>query len=121
MTGAAQGAEVRLFANGTLIGTATAEGAEVVVTTNGTTELGDGDYAITARLVYAGSLGDESSALDISIDATAPAPITSTPVELVDLGDTFSYDAESTDEGEPGLAYSLEGAPFGDDDQLVDR
>ena len=112
VTGVAAGAEVRLFADGTLIGLATAEGTEVVVATNGTTELADGDNAITARLVYAGAVGDESTALDISIDATSPEPITSTPDETVNQINLFSYDAESASEGESGVVYSLANAPI---------
>ena len=113
VTGASFGATVNLYADGTLIGSAVAEGSEVVVTTHGTTVLEDGEFELTATLKFGDEQGEASDPLEITIDTTPPAEITSTPLPTVILGEPFGYDAESADEGIDGAVYSVEGAPEG--------
>jgi cyclophilin family peptidyl-prolyl cis-trans isomerase len=87
VTGVLPGAEVRVFAAGTLIGTATVPAGQtsVTVTTNGTTALTNGVKAITATQTlndYAWTAGNRSgttdlaslpsAALNITVDAVAP-------------------------------------------------
>jgi len=86
--GVVAGATVELFANGTLIGSATASGTSVTITTNGTVPLSQGEVAITAtqtlndesvsvgNLTTTTDLGSpDSSALTVTIAADNTAPV----------------------------------------------
>jgi hypothetical protein len=67
------GALVKIYADGTLIGTATASAATTTVTTNGTTALADGAHAITATQTLPGQAESAPSApLQVTIDTIAP-------------------------------------------------
>ncbi|MCS7033617.1 MAG: M12 family metallo-peptidase [Phycisphaerae bacterium] len=71
--GTIAGALVQVYADGTLIGQATATGATTVVTTNGTTALADGLRNITARQTEPGKLqSPDSIGLGVTIDTVAP-------------------------------------------------
>lgn len=111
VSGVVSGAEVRLYASDTLIGSAVATGTEVVVTTNSSVALSDGEYDITATLVFDSIEGEESESLQIVIDTTAPAVISTLPVEIVNQDESFTYDPASADEGGTGMVYSLVDAP----------
>ncbi|TWT77000.1 Peptidyl-prolyl cis-trans isomerase A precursor [Posidoniimonas polymericola] len=114
VTNAFVGAEVQIFAGDVLIGSATAQSSTVVVTTNGSVALSDGQHAITAVQSVGGVVGDPTAALAITVDASAPAAITSAAPEVVALeGEPFTYDVQSADEGQAGVRYSLSGEPSG--------
>jgi RHS repeat-associated protein len=67
------GATVKIFANGTLIGSAVATGTSTVVTTDGAFDLADGAVAITSRQLEPFKLESvESSSLGIAVDTVAP-------------------------------------------------
>jgi VCBS repeat-containing protein len=113
VSGTATGAEVRVYAGGTLVGTATATGSQTVVTTNGSTALANGSVSITATQVVGGVESSISPALSITVDATAPAGFTTTPPSTTRFNQPFTYDANSPDEGLANLTYSLGNAPSG--------
>ena len=67
------GATVRLFANGTLVGTAVASGSTTTIVTDGTTAIPAGIVSFTARQQVGGQneTGD-SAATTVTIDTTSP-------------------------------------------------
>ena len=60
-----------------------------------------------------GSESQRSPELQITIDTTAPAAIVSDPPSTVQVGQSYSFDADSPDEGTAGISYSLESEPSG--------
>ncbi len=98
VSGVLSGANVQLFSDGTLIGSATAAGASVVITTNGSSTLADGSHAITAtqtltdQTVSVGNLSTTtnlastaSTALTIKVDATAPVLTPAAPAQALTI------------------------------------
>ena len=77
VSGTVAGAEVRLYADGTLIGSAVAGGTATVVQTDGVTTLTDGARSITATQKETGKFESATSpALTVTIDTVAPALLT---------------------------------------------
>jgi ELWxxDGT repeat protein/VCBS repeat-containing protein len=113
VSGVSSGAEVRLFSDGVLIGTATATGTSVTITTNGTVSLADGVRNITARQATGGGESSASPALAITIDAAPPAAIVAAFPATTPFGQAFSYNADSPSEGQTGIVYSLANSPTG--------
>jgi VCBS repeat-containing protein len=113
VSGVAPGGEVRLYSGDTLIGSAVATGSTVTIVTNGTATLTDGVHQIYARQTLSGSESPASVSLAVTIDTTAPAPISTTPGATVAFGDSYTYDPSSTSEGAAGITYSLLNAPTG--------
>ncbi|MEQ8790122.1 MAG: Ig-like domain-containing protein [Pirellulaceae bacterium] len=113
VTGVTDGAVVRVYSDGVEIGSAVASGGAATVTTDASTVLADGARAITARQFINGAQGAPSGTLTVTIDATAPAAVTGTPPETVVHGQLFEFDAQSADEGQTGVVYSLDGEPTG--------
>ena len=111
VTGVVDGATVRVFSDGVLIGQGTANGG-VTITTNGATTLTDGTHSIIATQEVAGVQGPASTGLSITIDATAPGVFTSTAPTGAIVGSDISYDANNTGDG-TGITYSLTNAPTG--------
>jgi len=73
VSGTVGGATVRIYADGTLIGSAVASEATTTVTTNGTVDLIDGDHSITACQEESGKAeSDHSAALTVTVDTVAP-------------------------------------------------
>jgi len=71
--GTTPGSLVTLYANGTLIGSATAGGTTAVVTTDGAFDLADGSHAVTARQVEPGKgESPHSAALTVTVDTSGP-------------------------------------------------
>jgi VCBS repeat-containing protein len=70
-SGAESGAIVRLYANGTEVGNATADASGNWTVT--ASPRPDGTYTFTARVENAGSLGPASAGLSVTVDRTAPA------------------------------------------------
>ncbi|MEX0818566.1 MAG: Ig domain-containing protein, partial [Pirellulaceae bacterium] len=111
ISGVVDGAVVRLFSDGTLIGQATADGG-ATITTNGTATLADGTRSIIAVQELDGVEGPASTSLSITVDSVAPGDFTSTaPTEII-VDQDISYDADSEDEGDD-VTYSLANAPAG--------
>ncbi|MCK4874191.1 MAG: VCBS repeat-containing protein, partial [Phycisphaerales bacterium] len=111
ITGTTAGATVLLYADDTLIGQATAAGDTTTITTDGLTELVDGTYAITVtQTVYCTSV--HSRTMTLTVDATTPT-ITSLPYRFVVLGETYTYDIQSDEEGNDGVVYTLPSMPDG--------
>lgn len=111
--GVINGAEVRLFNGDVLIGTATAFDTSATVTTNGLFALAEGLQTLQATQLVNGSESPRSVGLDITIDSVPPAAIPSDAPTTVQLGQTYSFDADSPDEGAAGVMYSLISAPNG--------
>ena len=109
--GLVPGALVSLYANETLIGTAVADDSRTNVRTDGTTILEDGTYQITATMTFGDVEGEASNPLEVTIDSNVE--FTSTPPSTVRVGDLFTYDAESSEEGDPGVSYSALATPEG--------
>lgn len=109
--GVVDGAIVRLFADGVLIGQGSANGG-VTITTNGSTTLTNGTHSIIATQEVEGVQGPSSSGLTITIDTAAPGAFTSSAPTGAIVDNDISYDVESVDEGN-GITYSLNNAPVG--------
>jgi len=120
------GSRVTLFADGVVepIGEALATGTTVTITTNGTVPLANGTHSITAvqTLVdqvvnigdYQGVIdlaSDPSTALTITVDATAPAFLTPPPVVATEHT-RYVYDVQ-TDDDPGGVSYALLAGPGG--------
>jgi len=87
---ATAGTEVRLFANGTQVGSSPITNGNYSVTA----DLADGTYSITARAVDAqGNEGDESGGIDVTIDTAAP-PVPDVP-DLTPESDTGTSNTDN--------------------------
>ena len=111
--GVTDGAEVSVYADGVLIGTATASGDSVTVTTDGETTIADGTCSITATQGLSGNASEASTAIEVTIDTVAPADLDEDPTDVAEINVLYEFDADSGDEGEEGLLYSLSDAPDG--------
>ncbi len=111
VNGVVDGATVRLFSNGVLLGQAMANNG-ATITTDGSTNLVEGTHSIIATQEVGGVQGPATSPLTVTVDTTAPGAFTSTPPTSVIFDQDISYDANSADEGN-GVVYSLSGAPAG--------
>ena len=109
--GVVDGATVRLFSDGVLIGQGTANGG-VTITTNGATTLTNGTHSIIATQEVDGLQGPASASLSITVDTAAPGAFTSAAPTGAIVDNDISYDANSADEGN-GITYSLSSAPTG--------
>ncbi|MEI8196523.1 MAG: hypothetical protein WCI73_11490, partial [Phycisphaerae bacterium] len=94
VVGTTTGTTVRLYADGTLLGSAVAGGTTTMVTTDGTTALGEGTWSITAtQTLGSGSPSTPSPALNVIIDSVvptlnlpdAPSGLTGGPIALLNL------------------------------------
>ena len=106
--GADTGAEIRLYADGVLIGSATADGA-TEVESDGSTSLNDGSRQWTATQVVDGVESLPSEALSVVID-TQVAIVTVAP-DQAEVASELVYDVGSDEEGDPGLNYGLAAEP----------
>ncbi len=120
------GSRVTLFADGIVepIGEALATGTTVTITTNGTVPLADGTHSITAvqtlvdQVVDIGDYqdvidlaSDPSTALTITVDATAPAFLAPPPAVATEHSQ-YAYDVQ-TDDDPGGVSYLLLAGPDG--------
>lgn len=111
LSGVVPGATVEVFADGVIIGTATATADSVTVVTDGTTQLAEGAHTITATQRLQSVTSAVSSGLALEIDSIAPGDFTSLPPATVPVGTLFTFDVESPDEG--SASYSVVNAPAG--------
>jgi len=123
--GVATGATVSVYADGQLIGQATAIESSVVVLSTGQLTLADGVHQITAIQTLAdqpiaiGNRTDSvtltsqtSAAYPITVDRTKPV-ISSSPVIEAAAGAVYSYNVESDAETAGEARYRLDYAPAG--------
>jgi cyclophilin family peptidyl-prolyl cis-trans isomerase len=125
VSGVTSGATVELFADGVLIGSATASGTTVVITTNGTATLGDGEVAITAKQTLEDqqvSVGNLSTTVDLASEASAALSIVVatagpefnfTPVTTAREGVEYTCQVTTAASAADPLAYALTEAPSG--------
>lgn len=113
VSGVLDGAEVRIFRDGVQIGAAVASGGVASVATDGTTSFADGAYSITATQVLNGGESSASTPLVITIDTVPPAAIASPAPDVAQAEQTYTFDADSPDEGQSGVTYSLGDEPTG--------
>ncbi|MBC8353054.1 MAG: tandem-95 repeat protein [Planctomycetes bacterium] len=111
VAGVVDGATVRLFSDGVLIGQGSANGG-VTITTDSTSTLADGTHSIIATQEVGGLQGPASTSLSITIDTVAPGAFSSLAPTGIIVDQDISYDAQSADEGN-GVTYSLSNAPVG--------
>lgn len=112
VAGVASGALVQILEGATVLGEATATGGTVTIVTNGVNPLADGSHSITARQTFSNVTSAISSALAFTVDATAPQFTSTAPTQIA-AGAAYSYNAETPDEGQAGLVYSLVAFPAG--------
>ena len=108
--GADTGAEVRLYVDDVLVGTAIADGL-TQIETDGAASLVDGNRQWTVTQVVDGVESLASAPLDVVIDTQVA--ITTTPPQQAEIAIELEYDADSDEEGDAGLTYTLAGAPGG--------
>lgn len=108
--GADTGAEVRLYVDDVLVGTATADGL-TQIETDGGASLQDGNRQWTVTQVVDGVESLASTPLGVVIDTQVS--ITTTPPQQAEVATELEYDADSDEEGDAGLTYALADAPGG--------
>lgn len=113
VTGVTNGAEVRIFNDGVLIGSAIATSSVARVQTNGNTLIGEGTRTITATQLLGNNETEASPSLSINIDSTPPTGFTNTAPDVAQAGQLYTVDINSPDEGGAGLTYSIDNAPTG--------
>lgn len=111
VSGVVDGATVRVFADGVLIGQGTANGG-ATITTNGTTTLTNGAHSIIVTQEVEGVQGPASTSLSITIDATPPGEFTSVAPTGAIVSNDISYDANIAGDT-TGITFSLTNAPAG--------
>jgi hypothetical protein len=112
--GTLAGATVRIYADGVLIGSATAAGATTTVTTNGLTPLADGTRQVSARMIVSGSPeSGDSAALPLIVDTTAPTATLGTQIPTAGAT-TFDFSVTYGD-----ATGGVDPATFGADDVTV--
>jgi cyclophilin family peptidyl-prolyl cis-trans isomerase len=101
----------------TKIGEATATGNSVTISTSNLTSDGSFQIVATQKLTMNGDTvsSDFSDVLNVTVDRQAPGafPTTPAPPTTAMAGTPLTFDAAHPDEGDPGLSYSLVGAPTG--------
>ncbi len=125
VAGSTMNADVRLYSDGTLIGTGTGNGGTLTLATNGTVDLADGTRTITATQQLAGeSESDPTPGLSLTIDTTRATVVSRAPTPGAILGDvalslevTFSEPLPATPLDSSDLVltgYAATGANVGD-------
>lgn len=125
LSGLMTGAQVKIYADGQVIGTALATAGTMDIPTNGALDLADGTHAIRAvqtlanQTVDVGNLSTtadldspSSNSLVLRIDTGSPQYL-STAVTRAGIGATYTYDVRTDDEEGNGATYELLDAPSG--------
>ena len=109
--GVISGAEVRVYSDSLLVGSGIASGTTATITTDGTTQIGNGAHAFTATVAAGSEESDPSPALSVEVSKVALGSITSAAPTMAQVGQTLTVDVQSDDEG--SVSYSLVNAPAG--------
>jgi cyclophilin family peptidyl-prolyl cis-trans isomerase len=109
VSGVSSGATVALFNGTTKLGEATATGTTVSIPLS---NVAPGTYSLTAKQTVGGATSDASPALQVVIDTTAPT-ISSLAVVTARVGQAYSYNVASPEEGTTGFRYELVTPPNG--------
>lgn len=113
--GVAEGALVRIFADGVVIGQATVPAGTngtLSITTNGTAALTNGTRSMIATQELRGVQSTPTASLGVTID-TAVQPFTSTPPTTANVGVPLNHNVENPEEGQPSFVYALLNPPAG--------
>jgi|GEM_PF-68250 len=125
VSGVTSGTKVQLYDENNLIGEGIATGTTIDIVTNGTFTLPNELHSITAKQVLlnqAVAAGNDIRTVDIESNASTAIPLlvdtvgpqfTSVPPATLNAGSTYTYDAQTNDEGQTGLIYSLVSGPVG--------
>ncbi|MCY2987765.1 MAG: tandem-95 repeat protein [Planctomycetota bacterium] len=113
VSGVTDGATVRVYSDGVLIGAGTAASGAALITTDGVTAISDGTHGITATQTLSSGTSAASAAWAVTIDATPPAAFTNTAPDFAQVLQAYAFDANSADEGQAGMSYVLLDAPAG--------
>src|SRR5262249_52869193 len=99
VSGVTSGAVVKLYNRNTVIAQGTATGTTINLQTTALQTLGSGTYQISASQTVSGAEGPKSTAISLKYDITAPGAFTSTGPTTGTEGVTYTYNAQSPDEG----------------------
>lgn len=114
VSGVTSGATVKLYNGNTVIAQGVASGTTINLSTTAIASLGSGTYQVSASQTVNGGEGPKSTAIPLVFDNTAPGAFTSTAPTEATEATTYTYNAQSPDEGNAGYVYSLgSGAPAG--------
>ena len=105
-------ATVQILDGTTVVGQGTATGTSLDITVDLSTKT-DGTYALTAVQTLSAVKSLASSAVQLQLDTTAPAAITSTAPTKAFVDSAVAYNVQSADEGKTGFVYSLVTGPTG--------
>ena len=122
VSGVVVGADVRLFVDGTQVASGVAASDSIELETSGTVALSDGDHEIQAVQVVNGNASGTSTPLTITVDTSPPSGITNTLPNTAQVGQLYTFDVNSPDEG-PTTSYHIENGPAGmtvDNDGVID-
>ncbi len=111
ISGVIDGATVRLYHNGIVVGQAQASSGSAVITATDLAAGGDDTFDLVATQTFNSMESPVSGILQVTIDTTAPQAFTSNPPVLAAVGQQLVYDAQNGNE--TGNSYSLVNAPTG--------
>ncbi|MCY2992913.1 MAG: tandem-95 repeat protein [Planctomycetota bacterium] len=112
ITNVVSGATVEILNGTTVVGQGTATGTTIDVTADLSAKP-DGTYPLTAVQTLSSVKSAASNLIPLQLDTSAPAAFTSTPPTKAFVDSQLKYDAQNTDEGHAGFAYSLVNGPTG--------
>lgn len=104
IVGAAANETVRVRIDGAVVAEQTLA-SDGIVTLDGTNTISDGQHTVSVVKLVNGVESDAVS-MTLTIDSSQPQ-ITSQPPSSATVGETYSYNAESNEEGDSGFFYSL--------------
>ena len=111
--GVTTGATVELvLADGTVVGSGTANGTSIVITTNNIAGLGDGTYSIAARQTVGNDTSVFSPSITVVYDSTVPESVVGSASTQANVSREYQTNLISSEEGS-GLVYSFSSAPTG--------
>jgi VCBS repeat-containing protein len=113
ISGVTSGALVKLMKGTNVLAQGTATGTTINLSTTNLGPLGDGVHGLTATQTISNVESAPSSALNVTLDTTAPAAFTSTPPTEADVNVLLTYDAQNPGEGTAGFKYQLVTPPAG--------
>src|SRR5262249_17289592 len=101
------GALVKLMKGATVLAQGTATGTTITLTVaNPGTALGQGQSTITATQTVNSQTSNASTGLNVTYDTAAPTFSSTAPTSAL-VGFDLAYNAQTNEEGQTGLVYSL--------------